>query len=455
MKSRRFIPLLLSLAFAAILISGCCTPQPKTIPVMRDRMAWYEQARFGMFIHWGIYSVPAGEYEGQTNYAEWFQLSTKMPAAQYAKYAAQFDPVKFNAKAWVKTAKDAGMKYIVITAKHHDGFCMFDTKLTDYNVVQATPWHHDPLKDLAEECRKQGIVFCVYYSEPDWHYPDFPAQYSQHGFHGDPNPDADLDKYVAYMQGQVRELLSNYGPIGIVWFDDGGAFRGTMENRTNGATLIHAADTIELIHHLQPACLVNNRLGLHGDYTTPEQRIPANGLPGAWETCMTLNRHWGYNKDDNHWKSAATVVSNLVDIASKGGNYLLNVGPTSEGVFPAPAVQILGEVGKWMKVNGDSIYGTTRSPLEEQPAWGRVTQKGNKLYLHVLDRPKDGKLILDTSFLQPGRAWLLADSNKRKLAAKSTLDNHGFTLAINLPPLLPDPIDTVIVLEVSHYDKPD
>ena len=306
-------------------------------------MAWFSQARFGMFIHWGIYSVPAGEWEGKKDYAEWFQLQTQMPAEQYAKFATQFDPQHFNAKAWVKVAKDAGMKYIVITSKHHDGFCMFDTKLTDYNVVKATPWHHDPMKDLADACHEAGITFCFYYSVPDWHHPDFPAKYSQHGFHGQPDENADLEKYVDYVKGELRELLTNYGPIGIIWFDGGGSFRGEDE-----AKLMHAQELIDLIHRLQPNCLVNNRLGLPADYGTPEQKIPGQRGHAPFEVCMTLNNHWGYNKNDNHWKQPKVVIRNLVDIASKGGNYLLNVGPTSDGVLPDPAVSILKDVGQWM-----------------------------------------------------------------------------------------------------------
>ena len=189
-----------------------------------------------MFIHWGLYSVPAGEWEGKQNYAEWIQLQAKIPNARYEQFAAQFNPVKFDAKEWVRVAKDAGMKYLVITAKHHDGFCMYDTKLTDYNIVKATPFKRDPMQELAAACREAGLTFCFYYSVPDWHHPQFPARYSKRGFHGDPNPDADLEKYVVYLKGQVRELLTSYGAIGILWFDGGGSFK--QEGESGRATLV-------------------------------------------------------------------------------------------------------------------------------------------------------------------------------------------------------------------------
>jgi alpha-L-fucosidase len=408
-----------------------------------DRMEWFNQARFGMFIHWGIYSVPAGEYGTNKNYAEWIQLQAKIPGSEYEKYAAQFNPTNFNAKEWVRVAKDAGMKYMVITAKHHDGFCMFDSRLTDYTVVKATPWHHDPLKDLSAECKKAGIKFCVYYSDPDWHHPDFPAPFSQHGFHGNPNPDADLEKYIAYMQGQIGELLSGYGPIGIVWFDDGGSFRTTPEVRTNMAKLLHAEQIVHQIHTIQPKTLVNNRLGIPADYGTPEQKIPGGRMTNSFEVCMTLNKHWGYNKNDNNWKDAKAVVQNLADIASKGGNYLLNVGPTSQGIFPAEAVSILGDVGRWMKVNEESIYGTIASPLNSAPAWGRVTQKGSKLYLHVFDWPKDGKLTVTGINAKVKRVSLLAAKQEKLPVAQSN------EIQITVPSAAPDAIDSIVVLECS------
>ena len=441
--SHPLITLLTFLAASVQMVPAADSPQS-------NRMEWFNEARFGMFIHWGVYSVPAGQYGTNKNYAEWIQLQAKIPGAEYAQYAAQFNPTDFDAKAWVRVAKDAGMKYIVITAKHHDGFCMFDSQLTDYNIVKATPWHHDPLKDLSAECKKAGITFCVYYSDPDWHHPEFPAEYSQHGFHGNPNPNADLEKYVVYMKGQIRELLTGYGPIGIVWFDDGGSFRNTMDVRTNCAKLLHAQEILDEIHQLQPKTLVNNRLGIPADYGTPEQKIPGARLTNSFEVCMTLNKHWGYNKNDHNWKDAKVVIQNLADIASKGGNYLLNVGPTSQGVFPPEAVQILGDVGRWMNVNGESIYGTTANPLNANPSWGRITQKGSKLYLHVFDWPADGKITLNGAGPKVKRARLLADK-KQTLRVEQTSPQE---IQITVPAIAPDPLDSVIVLECSGPISP-
>jgi alpha-L-fucosidase len=431
-------------ASLALLLSGLCPQLPGAqiyLPgaAAGDRMAWFNEARFGMFIHWGIYAVPAGQWHGQTNFGEWFQLETKMPSAEYEQFAAQFNPVEFDAREWVRIAKDAGMKYIVITSKHHDGFCMFDTKLTGYNIVQATPFKRDPMKELSAACRAAGLKFCFYYSVPDWHSSDFPAKYSQRGFHGAPNPDADLDRYVAYVKGQIRELLTGYGPISILWFDGGGSFK--QEGQADRVRLMHSQEIIDLIHELQPQCLVNNRLWLPADYGTPEQKIPGLRPTNSFEVCMTLNRHWGFNKNDHDWKQPRQVIENLVDIASKGGNYLLNVGPRPEGVIPADSVRILKAVGDWMKVNGDSIYGTSASPLETTPAWGRVTQKGSVLYLHVFDWPANRALTLQG--VSARRAYLLADPAKKALK----LENSGGTLTLSLPAAAPDNTDSVIVAE--------
>jgi len=408
------------------------------------RMNWFRNAKFGMFIHWGVYSVPAGEWKGKKNYAEWIQLQGKIPNSEYEKFSKEFNPVKFDAGEWARVASDAGMKYMVITAKHHDGFCMYDSKETKYDIVDATPYGKDPMKPLSKACRDAGMTFCFYYSIVDWHYPDFPAKYSQRGFHGAPNPNADISKYADYQYAQVKELLSNYGPIGILWFDGGGSFKGKGVNRVK---LLKAKRLVDMMHATQPNCLINNRLGYGQDYGTPEQHIPKEMQNKPFEVCMTLNKHWGYNKADHNWKTAKTVIQNLADISHKGGNYLLNVGPTSEGLIPEPSVKILAKVGEWMKVNGAAIYGTTKSPLAGIPAWGRITAKNDKLYLHVFNRPADGMIRLPGIKRNPKSARLLADA-----AAKVETGRDGDDVVVKLPPTLPDPVNSVV--EVSFAGLP-
>jgi len=411
-------------------------------PSQEKRTEWFRQDKFGLFIHWGIYAVPAGEWKGGKDHAEWIMLTGKIPSVEYEKFATQFNPVKFNAKEWVQLAKDAGMKYVVITSKHHDGFCMYDSKLTDYDIMQATPFGRDPMKELASACNEANLKFCFYHSVVDWHHPEFPAKYSQSNWHGNPNANADLEKYVTYMKGQVRELLSNYGPIGIMWFDGGGSFR-----RQPMAELVHAQEIIDAIHQIQPMCIVNDRLGTPADYGTPEQEIPGQAPKRLFEVCMTLNDHWGYNKYDDHWKSPETVIRNLADIVGKGGNYLLNVGPTAEGTIPEGSIRTLREVGKWMSVNGESIYGTTASPFAKTP-WGRCTAKGDKLYLHVFNWPSDGKLIVPGLRNRVTKAYVLAAKDRPCQAAQA--DGQ---VTVIVPDKAPDPIDTVVVLEIEG--KPD
>jgi alpha-L-fucosidase len=281
---------------------------PETPAQRNHRMEWFNEARFGMFIHWGLYSVPAGEWQGKPapGIGEWIMERAKIPASEYEKFAPQFNPVKFDAKEWVRMAKDAGMKYIVITSKHHDGFAMFRSELSDWGI-KSTPFQRDPLKELADECRKAGIKLCFYYSIMDWHHPDWPERRAWNDVAtGTP----DMDRYAAYMKGQLKELLTRYGPIGILWFDGEWEKPWTHER---------GIDLYNYIRSLQPSIIINNRIGKAragmsgmnqgdgvGDYGTPEQEIPANGFgPGvSWESCMTMNDTWGYRKDDHNWKSA-------------------------------------------------------------------------------------------------------------------------------------------------------
>jgi alpha-L-fucosidase len=446
-KKIKFLTVLLSIVLPLLAIAEDAvtnTPSAESPAQRAKRMAWFNDARFGMFIHWGVYSVPAGEWRGKPVHGggEWIMQEGQIPVSEYEKFAHQFNPVKFDAKEWVSLAKNAGMKYIVITSKHHDGFAMWRSDLSDWGI-KSTPFQRDPLLELSRECRRQGIKLCFYHSIMDWHSSDWPERRPWNDVAtGTP----DMDRYVSYMKGQLKELLTRYGPIGILWFD--GEWEKPWTNE-RGEDLYH------YVRGLQPAIIVNNRVGKGragmtgmdkgggvGDYGTPEQQIPANGFgPGVnWESCMTMNDTWGYRKDDQHWKSAETLVRNLIDCASKGGNYLLNIGPTSEGVFPDASIERLKEIGDWMKVNSAAIYGTSASPFKEQLPWGRCTQKNGKLYLTVFEWPADGKLHVPLSN-EKSRAWLLADP-RHKL--KCVPDGAG--MVIEVPATAPDKIASVIVL---------
>jgi alpha-L-fucosidase len=360
--------------------------------------------------------------------------------------------VKFDARRWARLAKGAGMRYIVITTKHHDGFCLFDSKLTGWDVT-GTPFQRDVMKELAEACRQEGLKICWYHSIMDWHHPDYLPRGpgSPRPWDTRPTADADFNRYVRYLEGQVRELVTNYGKIGVLWFD--GEWEGTWTHQ-------HGLDLYNYARSLDPQIIVNNRVdkgrqgmaghtaagGFAGDFGTPEQEIPATGLPGVdWETCMTMNDTWGFRKDDENWKSAAALLRNLIDIASKGGNFLLNVGPTAEGLIPEPSVERLEAVGKWMAVNGEAVWGTTASPFQKLP-WGRATAKPGRIYLHVFDWPKD-RLLVPGLETKVRKAYLLADPLRAPLPmAQATGNERG--MVIQLPPKAPDAIASVVVVEV-------
>lgn len=434
---------ILCFGFCLYLIgSVLAQPQAESPEAFAKRTRWWREAKFGMFIHWGIYAVPADatDLHGRKTIAEWYMSNKQMQVRDYEKFAKKFNPVQFNAREWVRMAKEAGMKYIVITSKHHDGFCMFDTKLTDYNIVKATPFGRDPMKELAEECRRQGIRLCFYYSIMDWHHPDYlPRRPWERDVR--PADGADLNRYIDFMKAQLRELLTNYGPIGVLWFDGGWE---------HNAQQLRSAEVNAFIRSLQPSILINDRNHLPEDFSTPEQTIPAGALPGGrlWETCMTINDTWGYAKNDTNWKPAEDLIRKLCDIAHKGGNFLLNVGPTAEGTFPEPIVERLRRIGQWMKVNGQSIYGTTQSPFRKLSFNGRCTQKGNTLYLHVFEWG-EGDLRLEGLETKVLSARALLGNERLKVRTERVNGEEGGTVVYISKPKRLDPAVTVIELKLA------
>ncbi|HUX59334.1 MAG TPA: alpha-L-fucosidase [Bacteroidales bacterium] len=437
--------------------------------IIDKRLEWWHDAKFGMFIHWGVYALYGGNYNGHEQArggAEWIMNRCKIPVTEYQEMAKQFNPVNYHPDAWVKMAKDAGMKYIVITAKHHDGFALFESKASKWNVVDATPYGKDLLKPLAEACKKEGIKLGFYYSQAqDWNNPGgtVARRLMREGY---PNPDSTkIDNYTEVHQGhwdsaqetvpfykyidevalpQVREILLNYGEISVLWWD------------TPDFMTIEAAWKLQELLKLQPNIITNNRLMREdffpGDTKTPEQKIPdQKELEGKnWETCMTMNDTWGFRYSDNNWKSAETLIRNLIDITSKGGNYLLNIGPKPDGTFPEESIQRLSEIGDWIKVNGEAIYGTKASPLGLF-SWGRCTQKvrnGNTiLYFSVFEWPAKGKLTLPKFSNKILKSTLLASGGKVKITS------IGENLIAELPAIAPDKNATVIKVEIEGIVK--
>ncbi|MBI3469756.1 MAG: alpha-L-fucosidase [Candidatus Solibacter usitatus] len=423
---------------AGILVLLCAAAGAETYQPPKENLEarkWFQDARFGMFIHWGVYSV-LGD-------GEWVMNNKKIPVSEYEKLAPKFNPAQFNAAEWVSLAKGAGMKYITITSKHHDGFAMWGTKQNQWNIVDATPYKKDPLKMLAEECRKQGIKLFFYHSHLDWHHPDYFPR-GRTGQSAMRPESGEFNRYLDFMDKQLGELLSQYGEIGGIWFD------GWWDKPTADWRL---EQTYRLIHGLQPAALIGNnhhRKPFDGeDFQMFEKDLPGQNTAGfnaeseigrlPLETCDTINNAWGYNQSDKRFKSTRSLIHYLARSAGYNANFLLNVGPMPDGRIQPEFVERLKGLGEWLKANGESIYGTRGGPIGPRP-WGATTQRGGKIYVHVLDWP-DEWLALPSVAMKVSRARLLVSG----AAVETATVKDG--LLLRLPKGSRDAADTVVVLE--------
>jgi alpha-L-fucosidase len=434
-----------------------CKPLEESATQKDERLGWWRDARYGMFIHWGLYSAAAGEWEGKPvdGLSSWTQRNAKIPVDEYSILQKQFDASKFNADAYAKLAQDAGMKYIILVSKHHEGFCLWDSESTDFDIA-STPYSGDLVKELAEACQRRDIRFGVYYSILDWKHPDYVPRLPWDKRLQEP----EFDNYVSFMRGQLKELLEIAPNIDVMWFDGEWDDSWTQEQ---------GKELYDYVRSLKPSILVNNRVdkgrsGMEGltregdfagDFGTPEQQIPPTGLPGVdWETCMTINNTWGFKRQDKAWKSTEVLLHQLVDCASKGGNYLLNVGPRADGTIPAPCPRQLQEIGEWLSRNGESVYGTTASPFPNQLPWGRCTMGKPRdgqtlLYLHIFEWPADGMLELPQLESPLRNAYLLADERRTAL----TIEQNEGRYVIHAGGKTTDDFVTVVVVEVEGQPK--
>lgn len=417
----------------------------------QERTQWFRNARFGMFIHWGLYAIPAR--------GEWLRSVEEIPVEAYDTYFQEFNPTEFNAPEWASSAKKARMQYVVLTAKHHDGFCLFDSALTDYKVTN-TPFGKDIVKEYADACRAEGLKVGLYYSLLDWHHPDYPVNGDIHHpmrNHTDTIDPAcqDWNRYLDYMHGQVKELCTNYGDIDIMWFDF--SYEDMTKEKWKAAALT------TMVRTLQPNIIINNRLGgdiksdsdvTAGDFTTPEQIIPPKGLtdynghPVPWEACVTHNGNWGYAAHDLNYKTSRNIIRSLVECVSKGGNMLLNIGPDAKGRFPARSLCMLNEVSEWMSRNGKSIFNCTHSQYEK-PEWGRLTQNGNVLYAHVLDKGITPVYLNDIKD-KVKSVRLLSDGSEINFETPWFAYEYPDILFINMSGAdLPDMTDTVLQITLA------
>jgi len=419
-------------------ISIASAAEPNTTP---DRTQWFRDARFGMFIHWGVYAVPAGEWQGKPvgGIGEWIMKNGSIPVADYKAFAKDFTASNYDPAAWAALARRAGMKYVVITSKHHDGFALYDSATSDWNAVKASGAARDLLAPLADAVRAEGLKFGLYYSQAqDWNHPGGAKAGGKGSW--DPAQDGDYDAYLQKVAlPQVREIIDRYDPA-IIWWD-------TPTDMTR-----ERVEPFAELMSQHPAIINNNRLGtgFQGDTKTPEQHIPPRGYPGElFEVCMTMNDTWGFKKDDVNWKSVRQIIRNLSDISSKSGNFLLNVGPTADGRIPEASIERLEAVGRWMAVNGEAIYATEAGPFPRRLPWGRVTQKretddSTALFLHVWEWPTDGKLLLPTVTQNPLSGLVLASGT----AVKSETSPEG--LVVSLPGSAPDADVSIVRLDFEN-----
>ena len=426
-----------------------------------SRMAWFREARFGMFLHWGLYAIPAR--------GEWVRSDEQMPEEDYLPYFQEFDPVDYDPAKWAKAAKNAGMKYAVLTSKHHDGFCLFDSALTEFKSTN-TKLGRDIVRDFLDAFRAEGLKVGLYYSLLDWHHPDYPHYGDRfHPMRNNPeysNGNRNFDRYLDYMHGQIRELCENYGKLDIMWFDFA---YGDMRGETWRAT-----ELVDMVRTLQPGVIIDNRLEVsgegfgslarlrptayHGDFITPEKMIPPNGLRDgegrdlAWEACVTMNHNWGYCANDHHWKSGEMLIRKLVECVSKGGNMLLNVGPDARGNIPEEAMDRLAVIGKWMAKNSRSIYGCTRTDLE-RPDFGRLTRNGNMLYFHVYENSLGPLPLMCLEKDLVKRIRYLATGAEIPISTSWVHSDYPQIVFADLgpDPNLPDPVDTVIEVVLEEY----
>lgn len=434
---------------------------------IRERTKWFMDARFGMFIHWGLYSIPAC--------GEWVMSEREMTVEDYEQYFERFDPVAYDPKKWVQAAKNAGMKYVVLTAKHHDGFCLFDSKLTDYKCTN-TKAGRDLVREYVDACREAGLRVGLYYSIIDWHHPDFPKygdrQHPMRNNEAYKDEKIDFERYLEYMHGQVKELVTNYGKIDILWFD--------FSYDDMCGEKWRATDLIKMVRSYQPDVIIDNRLEgagdnhgsiatvnpliYSGDFASPEQIIPPTGVRDEagemipWELCATMNNHWGYCNFDHEYKSPAMLIRKLVECVSKGGNMILNVGPDAKGRIPEESYQILAEIGKWMEKNQESIYGCGISTLPK-PEWGRYTQKGNTIYAHVYETPLGALPLYGIAPERLKKVYYLADGSEMNrgeawntvLYTETAFVSFGENPVFTYP--LPDEKDTVLKIELKDADE--